>query len=38
MVKVKKDLTGLRVNSLTVLSQAEDYVSPAGKKTARWLC
>lgn len=38
MVKVKKDLTGLRVNSLTVLSQAEDYVSPIGKKTARWLC
>ena len=38
MVKVKKDLTGMRVNSLVVLQQAEDYVAPSGKKTARWLC
>lgn len=38
MVKVRKDLTGMRVNSLVVLKQVEDYVSPSGKKIARWLC
>lgn len=38
MVKVRKDLTGMRINSLVVLKQVEDYVSPSGKRTARWLC
>ena len=38
MVKVKKDLTGLRINALVVLQQAEDYVAPSGKRTACWLC
>lgn len=38
MVKVKKDLTGMRINALVVLQQAEDYVAPSGKRTARWLC
>lgn len=33
-----KDLTGQRFGRLTVLSRAEDYISPAGKKTVRWLC
>ena len=38
MVKVKKDLTGMRINSLVVIKQVEDYVSPSGKRSARWLC
>ena len=39
MVKVKKDLTGRVFGRLTVLEQAEDYVSPnCGKHRPRWLC
>ena len=32
------DLTGQRFGRLTVLSRAEDYVSPKGKHVIRWLC
>ena len=32
------DLTGQRFGRLTVLSRAEDYISPKGKKSSRWLC
>ena len=38
MVKVKEDLTGRRFGQLTVLCQAEDYVSPQGQHYAQWLC
>lgn len=37
MVKVKKDLTGMVFGRLTVLGQADDYVSPSGGHYARWL-
>ena len=33
-----KDLTGQRFGMLTVIKQAEDYVSPNGKHMRRWLC
>ena len=32
------DLSGRRFGSLTVLRRADDYISPTGKKTVRWLC
>lgn len=32
------DLTGQRFGRLVVLSRGEDYISPSGKHTARWLC
>lgn len=38
MVKVKEDLTGKTFGKLTVLRQADDYVSPNGRHAARWLC
>ena len=38
MVKAKEDLTGRRFGMLTVLCQAEDYVSPQGQHYAQWLC
>lgn len=38
MVKVKKDLTGLRFGRLVVLEQAEDYVKPDGEHCAMWKC
>lgn len=38
MVKVKEDLTGQVFGRLTVLGQAEDYISPNGNREARWLC
>ena len=38
MVKVKRNLTGLRFGKLVVIEQAEDYVSPKGKHEAKWLC
>ena len=38
MVKVKKDLTGQVFNRLTVLEQAEDYISPDGRHHCQWLC
>lgn len=33
-----KDLTGQRFGRLTVISRAENYVSPQGIKLARWNC
>ena len=38
MVKVKTDLTGQRFGMLTVVKQAEDYVSPKGVHFPRWEC
>ena len=38
MVKVKKDLTGMRFGKLVVLEQAEDYIQPSGRRKAQWLC
>ena len=38
MVKVKEDLTGREFGLLTVLCQAEDYVSPSGLHKSQWLC
>lgn len=32
------DLTGQRFGKLTVLSRAEDYISPKGRHVVRWLC
>lgn len=36
MVRVKKDLTGKTFEHLTVLEQAEDYISPSGQHVAMW--
>lgn len=39
MIKVRKDLTGMKFGRLTVLRQAEeDYVFPSGRKSAMWIC
>lgn len=38
MVNVKEDLAGKTFGLLTVLKQAEDYISPSGKHYAQWLC
>lgn len=38
MVKVKEDLTGMTFGRLTVICQAEDYIAPNGKRSAKWLC
>lgn len=38
MVKVRQDLTGRVFGRLTVLGQAEDYISPKGQHFAQWLC
>ena len=45
MVEVKEDMTGWIMaehgyldSRLTVVAQAEDYISPQGKIYARWLC
>lgn len=38
MVKVKEDLTGKTFGRLTVIKQAEDYITPKGKHSAKWLC
>lgn len=38
MVKVKEDLTGQKFNRLSVIKQADDYITPSGKKVAKWLC
>lgn len=38
MVRVRQDLTGHRFGQLTVVKQAEDYVSPKGKREACWEC
>lgn len=33
-----KDLTGLVVNELTVVSRADDYVNPSGNRFVQWNC
>ena len=38
MVKVKEDLTGQKFGRLTVLKQAEDYITPKGVCNAQWIC
>lgn len=38
MVKVRKSIVGEKFNRLTVISQVDDYVSPAGTHYANWLC
>lgn len=38
MVKVKNNLIGKTFGRLTVLSRANDYVSPKGIHTAQWVC
>ncbi len=38
MVKVKENLTGKVFGKLTVLSQADDYVTPKGIHLAQWIC
>ena len=38
MVKVREDLTGKVFGRLTVIKQAEDYVSPKGVHLAMWSC
>lgn len=36
MVNVRKDLTGMKFGHLTVLEQAEDYITPKGIHMAMW--
>ena len=36
MIKVRKDLTGMKFGYLTVLRQAEDYVTPKDKHMSMW--
>lgn len=38
MVKVKEDLSKRQFGLLTVIEQAEDYVTPSGQHQAMWLC
>jgi hypothetical protein len=38
MVKVKQDLVGMKFGRLTVINQADDYISPKGKHRDRWKC
>lgn len=38
MVKARKDLTKKEFDKLTVIEQAEDYVSPKGEHHAQWKC
>ena len=33
-----KDLTGNKYGKLTVIKQVDDYISPRGSKSRRWLC
>ena len=37
-IKPKKSLIGKKFHYLTVIEQAEDYVSPSGNRQTRWLC
>ena len=32
------DLTGKRFGKLTVIKRTDDYISPKGKHSVRWLC
>ena len=38
MVKVRENLTGKKFGRLTVIEQTDDYITPRGKHSARWLC
>jgi len=39
MIKVRKDLTGMRFGKLVVINQNEkDYIAPSGRKAALWNC
>ena len=38
MVKIREDLTGKKFGRLTVIKQAEDYITPNNSKIAQWLC
>jgi hypothetical protein len=38
MVKVRKDLTGMKFGKLTVIEQADDHISANGKRRSQWLC
>lgn len=38
MVKVRKDLVGITFGRLTVLKQADDYITPKGAHLAMWHC
>ena len=38
MVKVREDLSNKYFGKIKVVKQAEDYVYPNGKHSARWLC
>ena len=37
-MSLRQDLTGERFGKLTVIERGKDYVSPKGKRRARWLC
>ena len=38
MVKVRKNLTGMRFGRWLVLEQTEDHIEPSGNHCAQWLC
>lgn len=38
MVQTKEDLTGKVFGRLKVIRQGEGYISPQGKRYARWIC
>lgn len=38
MVTVRENLIGQTFGKLTVIERTNDYVSPSGKRKARWLC
>lgn len=38
MTKPKENLIGRRFDRLTVISQADDYIYPNGKRRTRWVC
>lgn len=38
MAKTSKSLVGEKFGKLTVLEQADDYISPSGYHMSRWLC
>jgi len=38
MVKVRKDLTGMKFGRLIVIEQSEDYIAPCGRHYPMWKC
>lgn len=38
MKKVRKNLSGLTFGRLSIIKQAEDYISPSGVHLTQWLC